>query len=277
MKVLLANEMGMCFGVRDAINVAHSVKIPQSVTIFGEIVHNPVVVGDLGVRGFSMVPEDYRSVPDTPVVMITAHGVSHVERTALRKAGKHLVDTTCPLVRRVHETALRLEEEGYFIVVIGKRGHVEVSGIVGDLTDFVVVEREDDVESYLADRIAVVCQTTTPPTRAKEVLEVIRRANRGKEIRFENTICDPTRARQESVAELLGSIDALVVVGGRNSNNARQLGSLAESYDVPFLRVEGPEDLDPSWFTSYRVVGLTAGTSTLDETIESVHQALLTL
>ena len=277
MKVLLAKEMGMCFGVRDALDLAKAVESPESVTIFGQLVHNPRVLRDLDARGFSTSPEDLRIVPETPVVMITAHGVSHSERAQLRASGKELVDTTCPLVRKVHDTALRLQEDGYFVVVIGKPGHVEVHGIVGDLIDHVVVETPADVERYPVDRIGVVCQTTTPPTQASAILDSIRSANFGKEILFEDTICDPTRDRQEAVVDLLGSIEALVVVGGRNSNNSRQLGVLAESRGVPCVRVDGPEDLDPAWFTAYQVVGLTAGTSTLDETIESVRQALLAL
>lgn len=278
MLVILASHLGMCFGVRDAIAAAHRVATPRDTTIYGELVHNREVVGALQARGFSLIDEADRSrVPVTPAVLITAHGISDTERQRLASAGKTLVDTTCPLVRRVHLAARRLCRDGYFVIVIGRRDHVEVRGITGDLRDFDVVERVDDVRCYDSPRLGIVCQTTTPPSVADEIHSAIVARNPGKDVRFVDTICDPTRARQDAVLELLGRVDALVVVGGRHSNNTRQLANLAERHGLRVLHVEGPCDLDPDWFASVSVVGLTAGTSTPDATIQAVHRALLDL
>lgn len=278
MNVIVASEFGMCFGVRDALAEAHRVASPRDTTVYGELVHNRQVVGELETRGFSFTDEADRSrVPDTPKVLITAHGISDRERRRLTDAGKALIDTTCPLVHRVHLIARRLGREGYFVIVIGKRGHVEVRGIVGDLDASLVVEGPDEIAQYDAARIGVVCQTTTPPSVADEVRAAIVAGNPSSEVRFIDTICHPTRARQDAVRELLDKVDALVVVGGPRSNNTRELANLARRYGVPALQVERPDDLDPQWFRDHLVVGLTAGTSTPDATVRAVHQALLDL
>ncbi len=278
MRVLVAETMGMCFGVRDAIALAHAVDDPRRVTIHGELVHNPQVLNDLARRGFAMTPEGARGgVPATEVVLITAHGVSDGEHARLAAAGKQVIDTTCPLVRRVHAAARELLAEGRFVVVIGRPGHVEVEGIVGDLEHCAVWARPEDARPLDATRIGVVCQTTTTPADAARVHAAIEAENLGKDIRFVDTICSPTRMHQESVRTLLRRVEALVVVGGRHSNNTRMLGKLAEEQRVPWLHVEGPQDLDRAWLARYATIGLTAGTSTPDETIRAVHEALLRL
>ncbi|MEW6279016.1 MAG: 4-hydroxy-3-methylbut-2-enyl diphosphate reductase [Candidatus Eremiobacterota bacterium] len=277
MKVVLAEAMGFCFGVRDALLAAEGLADPTRVTIYGELVHNEEVQARLTRRGFVSLAERVRVLPETPAVMITAHGVSQRELRHLERSGKAIVDTTCPLVRRAHRAAVGLRDQGYFVVILGKSGHVEVIGLTGDLERFAVVQREEDVETWPAERIGVMCQTTTAPDLVPGLLAAIERANPGREIRFVNTICKPTRDRQKAVSELLEQVQALVVVGGRNSNNTRALADKARERGVPCLHVQGPADLDPAWFVPFRqaTVGLTAGTSTPDEVIRAVHQAVL--
>lgn len=275
MRVIRARALGMCFGVRDALAVIDRIGEPTSVTVHGQLVHNEQIQTSLKLRGFHLTGEAEREdIPPTPDVVITAHGVSDRERTRLSNAGKRLIDTTCPLVRRVHTAALQLQEAGYFVLVIGKNGHVEVQGIVGDLRQYAVIESVDEVESYPAPRLGIVCQSTTRPSDARRIRHVVEESNPGKEIRFIDTICQPTRDRQYAVYELIGKVDALVVVGGSNSNNTRQLAELARERLVPVVQVQAPCELDPSWFTGFEVVGLTAGTSTPDGVIDEVHAAL---
>jgi 4-hydroxy-3-methylbut-2-enyl diphosphate reductase len=278
MEVIRARALGMCFGVRDALGVTESILEPERVTIHGELVHNEEVLARLSGRGFLSTPETHRAaIPASPGVLITAHGVSDRERRRLESAGKTLIDTTCPLVRIVHETAQRLQREGYFLIVIGRRGHVEVEGIIGDLERFTVVQSPEEVTRYAAERIGVVCQSTTPPADAEAVRRAIEARNPGKQIQFADTICRPTRDRQQALEALVEQVEAVVVVGGSHSNNTRQLARLAASRGRPVLQVRTAADLDPEWFASYRVVGLTAGTSTLDHTVDEVHQALLAM
>lgn len=276
MKVIRAAAMGFCFGVRDAIATAMELENPHEVTIHGHLVHNEEVLTDLARRGFAMSDETGQDDPPPPTrrVMITAHGISERERARLTAAGKELIDTTCPLVQRAHAAAHALEAQGYFVVVIGKRNHVEVRGIIGDLNHFAVVGRPDDVRDWPAERIGVICQTTTPPVAAQDVLDAIQARNPGKEIRFVSTICRPTLDRQAAARSLLRQVDALVVVGGRHSNNTRELAALAEAHQVPCLHVQTATDLDPAWLARFNIVGLTAGTSTPDWVIDEVYEKL---
>ena len=276
MRVLRAEAMGMCFGVRDALSLVHALDEPNDVTIHGELVHNERVIVELGRRGFRQTAEAERKhLPKSPRVVITAHGISQREETRLRAAGKELIDATCPLVRRVHQAAQDLDTQGFFVIILGQPGHAEVEGLIGDLSAHAVVPDEASARVYDATRLGLVCQSTTSPELAGRIRRAIERLNPGKEIVFVDTICKPTKDRQDAVTRLLGQVDALIVVGGRHSNNTRHLASLAAARGVPVAHVQGPDDLDRDWLAPHLVVGLTAGTSTPDETIEEVHQALL--
>lgn len=276
MRVIRAEEMGMCFGVRDALRITDAVRDPVQVSIHGELVHNSEVTTRLAAAGFHQLPEDDRHThPDTPFVLITAHGVSNAERHRLEEADKELIDTTCPLVRKVHEAALTLQAEGRHVLVIGKRGHVEVQGIVEDLQQYDVIGDRKEVKCYESRHLGIVSQTTVPPHLADAICEHIQRLNPLANIRFVDTICQPTKLRQQAVLELVKRVDAVVVVGGRNSNNTRQLVRLCHEHRTPAMHVECADELQPEWFENVQTVGLTAGTSTLDRTINEVHQALV--
>ena len=275
MRVLRAGSLGLCFGVRDALAFMRQLEDPEHVVVYGELVHNPAVQHELDQRGFEVVQENERhQLPVVDQVLITAHGISDRRRGWLEAAGKQLLDATCPLVRRVHLAAQKLAAEGWFVVVIGRPGHVEVQGIVEDLQQFAVVQTSADARRFPSERIGVVCQSTTPPRTAEKIRDAVARLNPQAEIRMIDTICQPTRDRQTAVVDLLERVQAIVVVGGRNSNNTRELVSLAKARGVPAFHVEGAGDLQAEWFAGLQLVGLTAGTSTLDETIDEVQQAL---
>jgi len=275
MRVIRADVMGMCFGVRDALKIIESIGEPGGVTIHGELVHNEVVLTGLRERGFAMVGEsERRTLPGTSTVLITAHGISDRERARLSAGGKRLVDTTCPLVTRAHQAAMTLQEQGYHVLVIGRPGHVEVQGIVEDLDHFDLIESEDDVRTYPSTRLGVVCQTTTAERLVEALRGSIAAHNPDAEIRFIDTVCLPTKEHHRSLERLLEEVDAMVVVGGRNSNNTRALVALCRERGVRCVHVRGATDLDPAWFDGIEAVGLTAGTSTLDATIEEVHRAI---
>ncbi|MDX2037206.1 MAG: 4-hydroxy-3-methylbut-2-enyl diphosphate reductase [Isosphaeraceae bacterium] len=275
MRVIRAEVLGMCFGVRDALKAIAKVENPEGTTIHGELVHNPVVLVDLEERGFSSTAEDRRdAIPSTPNVLITAHGISDRERKRLESAGKTLIDTTCPLVVRVHQAAKQLADDGYHVVLIGKPGHVEVRGITEDLESFTVVSSPEDVASYPHSRIGIISQSTTPESLAKAVRDAVFDRNPQADIRWVDTICLPTKEHQRALERLLDQVSAVVVVGGRNSNNTRELVRRCRERGASAWHVESADDLDDSWFDGISTVGLTAGTSTLDATIDAVHDAL---
>jgi len=277
MRVIRADVLGMCFGVRDSLERIDEIAEPGSVTIHGQLVHNEIVQGQLAAWGFAILDEDARKniVPETPTVLITAHGISDRERARLESAGKQLIDTTCPLVRRVHEAAGRLRAEGYHVLVIGRRGHVEVDGITEDLEQFDVIESEDQVRPYPFSRLGIVCQTTATERTVDSIRAAVARLNPDAEIKFIDTVCLPTKDHQRALERMLDRVEAVVVVGGSRSNNTRELVMRCRQRNKPVLHVQTARDLEPDWFKPFATVGLTAGTSTLSETIDDVHRALV--
>ncbi len=275
MKIIKADVLGMCFGVRDALAIIENVEGAADVTIHGELVHNEKVLDHLTERGFQMIAEQRRRpLPMTDTVLITAHGISHKERERLADAGKKIIDTTCPLVMRAHDAAQKLQADGCHVLVIGKRGHVEVQGIIEDLRSFDVIQSPDEVRAYPHDKIGVMCQTTTPVAHAETIHAAIEAKNPHASIRLIDTICHPTKDHQKALERLMDEVDAMVVVGGHNSNNTRQLVLRCQARGLPAYHVQDADDLKPEWFDGLETVGLTAGTSTLDDTIDAVEHAL---
>jgi len=270
MEIVRADELGMCFGVRDALAALDRVDDPTRVTVHGELVHNPEVLAMLARRGFVQSDEQRRDVPHTEQVLVTDPGISERERQRLLAAGKRLLDTTCPLVQKAHAAAQQLQRDGRRVVVLGKREHVEVRGLVEDLSEPIVVEHPEDVACWPEPRLGVVAQTTTPTERVDVLLAAIRAANPHADVLYLDTVCAPTKARQEALERLLPRVDALVVVGGRDSNNTRKLVQRGAAAGVPTLHVQTVADLSPAWFEGRQRIGLTAGTSTLPRTVDAV-------
>lgn len=275
MKVHLAEHYGLCFGVRDAIAEAEELAAQGPLTILGELVHNPVVRERLakgGVREGSL--EQVGTAP-TAQVMITAHGASDVARGAWRAAGFGVADGTCPLVRHAHDELKTLVQLGCFPVVIGKRGHVEVMGLIGDFPDAYVIETAADIAALpIRERYGVISQTTQPVENVRALVEQLRCERSASEVHFRDTICQPTKNRQVALRKLIAECDTMVVVGGRNSNNTLQLAAAASVAGLAVFHVERADDLKPEWFEETRAVGITAGTSTLKETVAAVQMRL---
>ena len=271
MKIQLAEHYGICFGVRDAIAQAERLAAQAPLTILGELVHNPVVRERLARGGVRETSQALPEAAGAGQVMITAHGASDAKREAWRRAGFAVTDGACPLVRSAHEKLRALVQQGYFPVVIGQPGHVEVLGLTGDFEEARVVEKEADIERLpRSGRYGVVSQTTQPLERVLALVEAIRRARPESEVAFQDTVCQPTKNRQTAMRKILAECDTVVVVGGRNSNNTRQLVEAARAAGREVFHIERAEELRPEWCRSCRRAGLTAGTSTLKETVAEV-------
>ena len=275
MNIILAQHHGMCFGVRDALRATHAAAQRSPLTILGQLVHNPLVDRHLATLGTQRGDLDDLYSAATQQVVITAHGASDHHRQAWQSAGHTVIDTTCPLVKKAHQALAMLVAEGYQPVVIGQSHHVEVRGLIGDFPSAVVVLEEADLDRVPAHpRLGIVSQTTQPVELALRLVESIKRRHRSSEVRFIDTVCHPTKQRQTAMDALLRDCDHIVVIGGHNSNNTRQLAQKAAANGLPVLQVEHADELDPGWFRRARNVGVTAGTSTLDETVDAVMQRL---
>jgi len=273
MTVQLASHYGMCFGVRDALRKTHDAAAEGRVTVLGQLVHNPVVDEGLDQLGVERGRLDARTDEGDGAVVITAHGVSDRELERWEGSGREVLNTTCPLVRKAHTALATLVAQGYRPVVIGRPGHVEVEGLVGDFPGAVVVESfRDLLKLPSAARFGVVSQTTQPVDRVRELVDQLQRCRPESEVKFVDTVCQPTKDRQTALTELCRDCEMVVVVGGANSNNTRELAEKAESLGARSVRVERAADLQRHWFRGVRSVGVTAGTSSLDETVQAVFE-----
>jgi 4-hydroxy-3-methylbut-2-enyl diphosphate reductase len=265
----------MCFGVRDAVEMALGSPHRSELTVLGELVHNRDVqrrLSEAGIRSVS-TPD---ALVETSRVMITAHGAADSTIARLRAGGLHVEDATCPLVTHAHRALQRLGRQGYFPVVIGRPDHVEVRGLVGDLAEYEVVQGPEDLPRLAGRaRLGVVSQTTQPLDSVLALVEAMRAAFPQAEVRFCDTVCRPTKERQSAARRLAAVCEVVIVVGGRNSNNTRQLARACEAEGARAYQVEDARELLPEWLDGARTVGLTAGTSTPDDVIREVHRALL--
>jgi 4-hydroxy-3-methylbut-2-enyl diphosphate reductase len=261
----------MCFGVRDAIELALRESSSEPLTILGDLVHNELVLQQLRSQGVRI--EHQVAEVRTGRVMITAHGASDRALQKIREQGLEIVQATCPLVHHAHRAILKLVKQGYFPVIIGKHDHVEVRGLTGDLDDYRVVLSQTDVEE-LPERpsYGIVAQTTQPADRVRHLVWQIEQRFPHSEVRYVDTVCQPTKQRQTAAIDLARHSDVVIVIGGAHSNNTHELARTCAQYCSQVHQVQSARDLRLAWFTGAETVGLTAGTSTPDCTIDEVEQ-----
>ncbi len=268
--IIRADHMGMCFGVRDAIALAKRVVKQKPLTVLGELVHNTSVLTDLKQRGVHF--EDNPHEIDTKTVMITAHGASERTRKKVHGATLQLEDATCPLVHFAHNKVRQLVCAGYHPVIIGRHGHVEVRGLTEDLEEYDVILSVEDIDRLAFHcRLGIVAQTTQPINRVLELVEYLKQKFQHSEVKFVDTVCRPTKQRQEAAEELALNADVVLVIGGQNSNNTGELASTCRQFCRRVHHVQGPGDVKTDWIKDGDIVGITAGTSTPDELINSVE------
>ena len=273
MRILHARHLGMCFGVRDAIALAHAEAEAGPLTILGDLVHNATVSADLSARGVA-IARDVTQVT-TARIMITAHGTSERTRTSMRRLGLTVLEATCPLVHVAHKGIRALVRDGYHPVIVGQRDHVEVRGLTGDLEDFDVVLHEEDVRALREHpRIGIAAQTTQPIEKVRRLVGLIRQRFPQSDVRFVDTVCLPTKQRQDAAADLARQSDVVVVIGGANSNNTRELVQTCSRYCRRVHHVQTAADVRREWLADAETVGITAGTSTPDTVIEQVDRRI---
>jgi 4-hydroxy-3-methylbut-2-enyl diphosphate reductase len=263
----------MCFGVRDAIALALQQAASEPLTVLGELVHNETVLAELRARGVKIAQDV--SAMDTRNVMITAHGASGKAIARVRERGLRVMEATCPLVHLAHRAVAKLARDGYHPVIVGKREHVEVRGVTEDLVDFDVVLSEADVwDLRERARFGVAAQTTQPIEKVRKLVGLVRKRFPQSEVRFIDTVCRPTKQRQHSATELAQQADVVVVIGGAHSNNTQELVRVCSRYCARVHHVQAATDLREEWFERAQTVGVTAGTSTPDTSIDEVEQWL---
>ena len=269
-QILRARHLGMCFGVRDAIALALDRAASGPLTILGDLVHNAAVLAALRANDIATVHDPAQAT--TRTVMVTAHGASERTLSSARALGLDVVQATCPLVRTVHQAIAALRRDGYHPVIIGQRAHVEVRGLTEDLDDCDVVIDETDVLALGAHpRIGIAAQTTQPIDKVEHLVALIRARFPESDVRFIDTVCQPTKQRQDAAAALARQCDVVIVVGGAASNNTRELVNTCRRHCERVHHIETDAGLGADWFVTARTVGITAGTSTPDDIIDRVE------
>ena len=280
-EVLLAEPRGFCAGVDRAIEIVERalVKFGAPIYVRHEIVHNTYVVNDLKAKGAIFI-EDLGDVPPGATLVFSAHGVSQAVRQEAARRGFQVFDATCPLVTKVHVEVAKLAREGYEFIMIGHKGHPEVEGTMGQLSDGIyLVEEIEDVAGVRprGDKLAVVTQTTLSVDDAAAILaEVKRRFPQVREPKQQD-ICYATQNRQDAVKLMAPQVDIVIVVGSPNSSNSNRLREVAERFGVPSYLVDTAEQLDPAWFQERRRIGVTAGASAPEVLVDELLAALKTI
>lgn len=298
MEVIRAKRAGACYGVQRALDMADEVIADGSrAYTLGPLIHNPQVVADLAARGAEAVDsvEEIRweraadagalaegaatAAGDAPAVVIRSHGVTPQVLAAVEDRGFTVVDATCPHVSRAQHAAAELAGEGCRVIVVGEAGHPEVEGLrawaeeAGGKVD--VVAAPEEIPEGLYDPVGVVAQTTQRRENLEAVVAALRAV--GLEPIVKNTICSATRQRQEAAADLASAVDAMVVIGGRNSSNTTRLAEVCALTCPRTFHIESADELDPAAFAGCRRVGVTAGASTPENQIAAVEKFLRAL
>ena len=274
MKVILAKTSGFCMGVKNAMEMVLRAIHENHAKIYtyGPLIHNPQVMDLLKERGIRVLKEG--EVPDSGLVVIRAHGIPPQERQDLEAAGARIMDATCVRVARVQAIIRRWAHKGFATIIVGDADHPEVRGLMGHTRGrgFVVSTPKEVTALPDLDQVIVVAQTTQSEEHFEELVQAIKSRFPGAEIR--NTICDATASRQSEIGALARQVEALVVVGGRNSGNTQRLVEISRATGLPTFHVETEQELDLGALSRYDTVGVTAGASTPHWLIGNVVSSL---
>ena len=278
-EVVLAEPRGFCAGVDRAIEIVERALALHGAPIYvrHEIVHNTYVVEDLRTKGAIFI-EDLAEVPAGATLVFSAHGVSQVVRQEAARRGFQVFDATCPLVTKVHVEVAKLHKEGYEFIMIGHKGHPEVEGTMGQLSEGIyLVEDVADVATVQprqTERLAVVTQTTLSVDDAAEIASAVKaRFPQVREPKHQD-ICYATQNRQDAIKLLSHQVDIIIVVGSPASSNSNRLAELSNRLGTVAYMVDGPEDVQSAWFDGKARVGLTAGASAPELLVQAVIERL---
>lgn len=279
MEIFIAKRAGFCFGVKRAIDITSRIaeKKQEGIYTFGPIIHNPQVIESLKKKGIA--PTEDLGKEDIRALIVRTHGIPADLMEKASREGYEIIDATCPFVKKAQHYAKLLKDEGYQIIILGDREHPEVKGLVsyagedvivingktGSLTDSLKIPR-------LKKKVGIIVQTTQPVESLKKLFGIV--VEQSKEIKVYNTICSSTALRLKETEEMAGKVDAMVVVGGKNSANTTQLANLSNSMRVRTYHIETADELRPEWFEGIGRVGITAGASTPDWIINDVEKRL---
>ena len=276
MEVVVAKTVGFCFGVERAVRKVYEQIETGRPPIFtlGPIIHNEEVVRDLEGRGVRVLPDE-ESLKDLKegTVIIRSHGVGRAVYDRIKARGLSVVDATCPFVKKIHRVVQEQNGLGRRVIIIGDKDHPEVQGIRGwgDEKTLVVKDEAEmaDLPDLTGEKLCIVSQTTFNYNKFQDLVEKF--SEKGYDILVLNTICNATQERQVEAKEIASKVDAMIVIGGKNSSNTQKLYEICHKECKNTYYIQTLSDFDPEGGNSVRKVGITAGASTPKKIIEEVH------
>ncbi len=271
MKVIIASEAGFCFGVKRAIKIINN-EIEKGNTplyVYGELIHNKVVVEDLEKRGVYSI-DSIDEVEEGSTVIIRTHGISPKEEEILKKKNVKIVDTTCPLVKKAQLLVERIKKEGKIPIIIGKPEHPEVKGEIGyGGKEAIVISKGEDIPlDGFNKEIGIIAQTTFNPEKFKNIVKIIKKHST-KTIIYD-TICYTTVMRQKDTIKLAKESDMMIILGGKHSSNTRTLYEIAKKYQPNTYHMERAENFNPEILEGVNILGISTGASTPDYEIDAL-------
>lgn len=275
MDIELASEMGFCFGVRRAVELAEeSVKGRKSLESLGAIVHNRQVVNILIDQGMRIIKNLDEMKGD--ILIIPSHGVGHQIMDQIKTRNLNVIDATCPIVRNAQQVARRLNQDGFTVLVFGDASHTEVKGLLSWAGDGAIATTTVPELNTPPHRIGILSQTTQSQTQFASFVAQFMDSElaRLSEVHIFNTICNATARRQAAAMKLAADVDLMLVVGGHDSANTKHLAEICNSVGVRTLHIENVNDLGHSWYCGQSRIGITAGASTPEWVIKEVIQEL---
>lgn len=271
MIIELAKNYGFCFGVKRAIKKAEHIK--DAATI-GPLIHNNEEISRLA-KGFNVKTlEDIRALSDEKKAIIRTHGITKQDLAELKKKDIQIFDATCPFVTKPQQICEKMSSDGYEVVIFGDENHPEVKGVKSYVSTkaYVVLDVKELENIKLPSKVVVVSQTTKKPELFMKIVNYL--ILRCKEVRVFNTICDATFKNQEAITELSAKADVMVIVGGKNSSNTKQLFLISKNHCEDSYLIETEAELQKEWFEGKKHCGVSAGASTPDWIIQKVVQKI---
>jgi len=271
MKIELAENYGFCFGVKRAIKIAEENKNSST---YGPLIHNSKEIARLDEDFKVGLVDDYTTFKAGDKAIVRTHGIVKDELANLHNSGVDVVDATCPFVTKPQEIAQEMSEAGYDVVIFGDEAHPEIKGVKSYATHgaIVVTNVSELTALKLREKIALIAQTTRKVEDYMEIANYL--IPRYKEVRVFNTICNATFENQEAVRKISKNADIMIIIGGKNSSNTKQLFGIANDYCQNSYHIEDENDLDFTWFTDKKFCGISAGASTPDWIIQNVINSI---
>jgi len=271
MKINLAKSAGFCFGVKRAITLAlETAKTQRSVFMFGDIVHNEKVVKQIQDAGIKKIQR--LSSGKNKTLLIRAHGCSNQTLKQAIKLNYKIIDATCPMVKEIHKIASKLENAGYQIIIIGDKQHDEVRGIIGQIkSKAIVIDNLSNIPLSRIKRVkkaGVVVQSTQNLDNVLPIIDRLRAYI--PKVAFHNTICNPTRVKQNEVKDMPLKNSVMIIIGSQTSANTKRIYEISKSLNPNSYRINSAEEIKKTWLDKAKNVGITAGASTPESSIKEI-------